>query len=46
MTQRFRGHFRLYRKALDKKLRAKGPPAPAAIEEVARGLAAALPSAR
>ena len=46
MTQRFGDHLLLYRKALDKKLRAKGPLAAGAIEEVARGLSAALPSAR
>lgn len=46
MTQRFRGHLLLYRKALDKRLRSKGPLERTTIEAIARGLVAALPSAR
>lgn len=44
-TQTFRGHLLLYRKALVKRLNAGGPINPAAIEQIARHLAAAFPPA-
>jgi hypothetical protein len=43
MTQKFRGHLLLYRRALAKRLNAKGPLSPTTIEEIARCLATALP---
>jgi hypothetical protein len=41
-TLKMRGHVLLYPKALAKRLNAEGPLEPAAIDELARGLAAAL----
>jgi hypothetical protein len=43
-TVQMRGHLLLYRKALAKRLNADGPLGPAAIEELARVIAEALPS--
>jgi Nuclease-related domain len=44
-TLKMRGHLLLYRKALTKRLNADGPLEPAAIDELARALAEALPRA-
>lgn len=46
MTQKFRGHLLLYRKALAKRVNAKGPLSPSTIQRIAEGLAAVLPPAR
>lgn len=46
MTQKFRGHLLLYRRALAKRLGAKGRLSPSMIEEVAHSLAVAFPPAR